>query len=141
MEVDSGSHVQATSSCGFWDLNAEGEASNDCLMVVRAFEPWHPSGAAPPGTRIPDFSVINHAVSRQRRKSLPFYNLQRDRRLLIWKHVGEGAYDETERMIKQLLAEETKPSDPKPNSVKMEKTAMTAKVVKTGEEWRKGTFA
>lgn len=56
---------------------------------------------------------------------------------ICWMHVGEGAYDETERMIQKLLAEETKPSDTKPNSAKMEKTAMTAKVVKTDEEWRK----
>jgi len=42
-------------------------------------------------------------------------------------HVGEGAYDETEQTIQKLLAEDDK----------QEKTAMTDKVVKTDEEWRK----
>ena len=54
-----------------------------------------------------------------------------------WMHVGEGAYDESERMIQKLLAEETKVSDTKPNLAKMEKTTMTDKVVKSDEEWRK----
>jgi peptide-methionine (R)-S-oxide reductase len=54
-----------------------------------------------------------------------------------WMHVGEGAYDESERMIQKLLAEETKSSDSEPKSAKMENTAMTDKVVKSDEEWRK----
>lgn len=41
-----------------------------------------------------------------------------------WKHVGEGAYEETEQVIKQLLAEES----PK---------EMTDKIEKTDEQWRK----
>jgi peptide-methionine (R)-S-oxide reductase len=49
-----------------------------------------------------------------------------------WTHVGEGAYDETERTIQKLLAEqEKKPADT------LEKTEMTNKVVKTDDEWRK----
>jgi len=42
-----------------------------------------------------------------------------------WMHVGEGAYDEAERTIQQLLAE------------KPEKVEMTDKVEKTNDEWRK----
>jgi peptide-methionine (R)-S-oxide reductase len=38
-----------------------------------------------------------------------------------WSHVGEGAYDETESLIKQLLAE----------------NEMTDKIEKTDEQWRK----
>jgi peptide-methionine (R)-S-oxide reductase len=44
-----------------------------------------------------------------------------------WTHVGEGAYDEAEAMIKKLLAEDGKP----------EKEAMTDKIEKTDDEWRK----
>jgi peptide-methionine (R)-S-oxide reductase len=50
-----------------------------------------------------------------------------------WTHVGEGAYDETESLIKTLLAEAEKTGD-KP---KAEKAAMTDKVEKTDEQWRK----
>jgi thiol-disulfide isomerase/thioredoxin len=44
-----------------------------------------------------------------------------------WMHVGEGAYDETERLIKQLLAE--------PDQSKKE--TMTDKIEKTDEQWKK----
>jgi peptide-methionine (R)-S-oxide reductase len=45
-------------------------------------------------------------------------------------HVGEGAYDETEQLIKKLLAQdETKQQT--------EKDAMTDKVEKSDEQWRK----
>ena len=44
-----------------------------------------------------------------------------------WTHVGEGAYDEAERTIQKLLAEE----------VKAESVVMRDKVVKTDAEWRK----
>ena len=50
-----------------------------------------------------------------------------------WTHVGEGAYDETEQAIRKLLAEDEKTGD-KP---KTEKAAMTDKVEKTDEQWRK----
>jgi peptide-methionine (R)-S-oxide reductase len=50
-----------------------------------------------------------------------------------WTHVGEGAYDETESLIKTLLAEEEKAGD----QPKAEKAAMTDKVEKTDEQWRK----
>ena len=43
-------------------------------------------------------------------------------------HVGEGAYGETEQLIKKLLAEEDKQA---------EKGTMTDKVEKTDEQWRK----
>ena len=45
-------------------------------------------------------------------------------------HVGEGAYDETEQLIKKLLAEDDKGQQP-------EKETMTDKVEKTDEQWRK----
>src|SRR2546422_8612889 len=54
-----------------------------------------------------------------------------------WMHVGEGAYDETEQIIQKLLAEEGKQTDDNVGAVKQEKAAMTDKVVKTDEEWRK----
>lgn len=44
-----------------------------------------------------------------------------------WMHVGEGAYDETERLIKQLLAE--------PDQSKKE--TMTDKIEKSDEQWKK----
>jgi peptide-methionine (R)-S-oxide reductase len=44
-----------------------------------------------------------------------------------WQHVGEGAYEETEQVIKQLLAED---------NTKQENT-MTDKIEKTDEQWRK----
>ncbi|HEX3253454.1 MAG TPA: peptide-methionine (R)-S-oxide reductase MsrB [Pyrinomonadaceae bacterium] len=44
-----------------------------------------------------------------------------------WMHVGEGAYDETERLIKQLLAE--------PDQLKKE--TMTDTIEKTDEQWKK----
>jgi len=50
-----------------------------------------------------------------------------------WTHVGEGAYDETENMIRKLLAEDEKAG----NNSKSEKGAMTDKVEKTDEEWQK----
>jgi peptide-methionine (R)-S-oxide reductase len=42
-----------------------------------------------------------------------------------WMHVGEGAYDEAEKTIQKLLAESTR------------ENAMTDKVEKTEEQWRK----
>lgn len=48
-------------------------------------------------------------------------------------HVGEGAYDETESLIKKLLAEDEKSA----NRPQTENTAMTDKVEKTDEQWRK----
>jgi peptide-methionine (R)-S-oxide reductase len=45
-------------------------------------------------------------------------------------HVGEGAYDETEQLIKKLLVED----DQKPQT---EKDVMTDKVEKSDEQWRK----
>ena len=45
-------------------------------------------------------------------------------------HVGEGAYDETEQLIKKLLAENDKEHD-------TERDAMTDKVEKSDDEWRK----
>ena len=50
-----------------------------------------------------------------------------------WTHVGEGAYGETEQAIKKLLAEDEKTSD----QPKAEEAAMTNKVEKTDEQWRK----
>ena len=49
------------------------------------------------------------------------------------KHVGEGAYAQTEKLIQELLAEQVPPA--KPTSGRNE--SMTDKVVKTDEEWRK----
>ena len=48
-----------------------------------------------------------------------------------WMHAGEGAYDETEQLIKKLLAEDVTKQDP------IKKEAMTDKVEKTDEQWRK----
>ena len=50
-----------------------------------------------------------------------------------WTHVGEGAYDETEQAIRKLLTEDEKTGD-KP---KAKEAAMTNKVEKTDEQWRK----
>ena len=47
-----------------------------------------------------------------------------------WMHVGEGAYDETEQLIKKLLAED----DAKQQTAK---DLMTDKVEKTDDQWRK----
>ncbi len=44
-----------------------------------------------------------------------------------WSHVGEGAYEETENLIKKLLAE----------SAETQESGMSEKIVKTEEEWRK----
>jgi len=47
-----------------------------------------------------------------------------------WSHVGEGAYDEAEKLIQKLLAEnETQTSQ--------QEKQMNEKIVKTDEEWRK----
>jgi peptide-methionine (R)-S-oxide reductase len=55
-----------------------------------------------------------------------------------WTHVGEGAYDTTEWMIKKLLGEDHKASDEKEKAeVRSETMAMTDKVEKTNEQWRK----
>ena len=48
-----------------------------------------------------------------------------------WRHVGEGAYAETERTIQKLLAENEKTAD------KSKQQEMTDKVEKTDEQWRK----
>ena len=48
-------------------------------------------------------------------------------------HVGEGAYDETEKLIQKLLAEEASPA----KGISGRNESMTDKVVKTDEEWRK----
>jgi peptide-methionine (R)-S-oxide reductase len=48
-------------------------------------------------------------------------------------HVGEGAYDETERVIKMLLAEDGKIEERQ----KAETVAIADKVEKTDDEWRK----
>ncbi len=48
-------------------------------------------------------------------------------------HVGEGAYDETESVIKKLLAEDEKSA----NKSQIENPAMTERVEKTEEQWRK----
>lgn len=50
-----------------------------------------------------------------------------------WTHVGEGAYDETESVIKKLLAEDEKAGE----KSKTESANMTDKVEKTDEEWRR----
>jgi len=49
------------------------------------------------------------------------------------KHVGEGGYAQTEQLIQKLLAEQTSPA----NTISGGNEAMTDKVVKTDEEWRK----
>ena len=50
-----------------------------------------------------------------------------------WAHVGEGAYEETERTIETLLVENEKSTEtPSP-----EQQEMTDKVEKTDEQWRK----
>jgi peptide-methionine (R)-S-oxide reductase len=48
-------------------------------------------------------------------------------------HIGEGAYDETERMIQQLLAEDQKSTD----MHRTGKVEMSENVKKTNDEWRK----
>jgi peptide-methionine (R)-S-oxide reductase len=48
-----------------------------------------------------------------------------------WKHVGEGAYEETEQLIKKLLAENYADSD------QSKKDTVTDKIEKTDEQWRK----
>ena len=49
------------------------------------------------------------------------------------KHVGEGAYEQTEQLIQKLLAEQ--PSHP--STISEGNKAMTDNVTKTDEEWRK----
>src|SRR5690349_17043710 len=49
-----------------------------------------------------------------------------------WMHVGEGAYEEAERTIQKLLAEEQSTE-----MTKVKSTEMTDKVEKTDDEWRK----
>jgi peptide-methionine (R)-S-oxide reductase len=51
-----------------------------------------------------------------------------------WTHVGEGAYDETESTIRQLLKEGQMQSG---NKLKTEKAQMTNKVEKSDDEWRR----
>lgn len=50
-----------------------------------------------------------------------------------WAHVGEGAYDKTEQMIQELLAERKDSAD----TPKTQKVEMTDKVEKSEEQWRK----
>jgi peptide-methionine (R)-S-oxide reductase len=50
-----------------------------------------------------------------------------------WQHVGEGAYEETERVIQKLLAEDQTAD----NKQRRSEEAMTDKVEKTDEQWRK----
>ena len=50
-----------------------------------------------------------------------------------WSHVGEGAYDETERTVQKLLAENEESAVTK----KAEQQEMTDRVEKTEEQWRK----
>lgn len=49
------------------------------------------------------------------------------------KHVGEGAYEQTEQLIQKLLAEEASPA----KTISGGNESMSDKVVKTDEEWRK----
>ena len=49
-----------------------------------------------------------------------------------WAHVGEGAYEETERTIGKLLAEKEKSAD-----TSSREQEMTDKIAKTDEQWRK----
>jgi peptide-methionine (R)-S-oxide reductase len=51
-----------------------------------------------------------------------------------WSHVGEGSYDQTEQVIQKLLGEQ---SDASARASTLEKSAMTDKVTKSDEEWRK----
>jgi thiol-disulfide isomerase/thioredoxin len=52
-----------------------------------------------------------------------------------WMHVGEGAYDETEKTIQKLLAEAGEEIGARTGMVKQEKTLMTDKIVKSEEGW------
>jgi peptide-methionine (R)-S-oxide reductase len=54
-----------------------------------------------------------------------------------WSHVGEGAYDETERLIKGLLAEDFQQNGAQAQSKKVEKEEMNDKITKSEDEWRK----
>src|ERR1043166_4240548 len=47
-----------------------------------------------------------------------------------WAHVGEGAYDDAEKLIQKLLTENG-------DQTREQEKGMTDKVVKTDEEWRK----
>ena len=47
-----------------------------------------------------------------------------------WAHVGEGAYDDAEKLIQKLLTENV-------DQAREQEKVMTDKVVKTNEEWRK----
>jgi peptide-methionine (R)-S-oxide reductase len=47
-----------------------------------------------------------------------------------WAHVGEGAYDDAEKLIQKLLTENV-------DQARAQEKVMTDKVVKTDEEWRK----
>jgi peptide-methionine (R)-S-oxide reductase len=47
-----------------------------------------------------------------------------------WAHVGEGAYDDAEKLIQKLLTENV-------DQAREQEKVMTDKVVKTDEEWRK----
>jgi peptide-methionine (R)-S-oxide reductase len=49
-----------------------------------------------------------------------------------WTHVGEGAYEETEKVIQKLLAENDKSSE-----TKFQEVEMSDRVEKTEDQWRK----
>lgn len=52
-------------------------------------------------------------------------------------HIGEGMYDQMENVIQQLLAEEGKTAEINSAPDEQKGLAMTDKVVKTDEEWRR----
>jgi len=55
-----------------------------------------------------------------------------------WSHVGEGAYDEAEQVIKQLLAEDLSQGvGGKKQEKKVESAEMNDKITKSEDEWRK----
>jgi peptide-methionine (R)-S-oxide reductase len=55
-----------------------------------------------------------------------------------WSHVGEGAYDEAEKLIKTLLAENFNQSpEVKQPAKKVENGEMSEKITKSEDEWRK----
>jgi peptide-methionine (R)-S-oxide reductase len=54
-----------------------------------------------------------------------------------WSHVGEGEYEETENLIKQLLAEDTKPAAQKADSTKTEQSEKIESIMKPEAEWQK----
>lgn len=53
-----------------------------------------------------------------------------------WRHVGEGAYDDAEQIIQQLLTEDEQSRD-KAKPVRIETAEMKEKIIKNDEEWRR----